>query len=436
MRNFSLIHKALAGSILVRPLGMLLGLLVGIQLARGLGPAGYGIYGVALSVVTILGAFADFGLPTLITREASKALAVQDWPQFIGILRWAQRRVVLISLVTILLSAGYISFFGDQTAILGRTILIGLILIPVVALQRNICAVIRSLKFIVLGQIPETIVRPLVMVVLLMVVSVVIDSGINPQLAMGFQVISAILALTLARVFLSRNKPLGSQHIVPEYSKKAWLQSVYPMALTEWVRVLQGHIAVLVLALIVAESELGFFRAAVSVGAVVALPLSVVNIVCMPLIANALSGSRRQELRGVLQFSVFSMFLGVGGSTLAILLAGELIIGTIFGVDYAATLQPLKILSVGYFVGSFFGPGTVFLTMSGHEKCVTRSYVTSLFFLVITTVTLSCMYGIIGASIAVACSFVFLCFLQWKNSKELESTDISLIGAVRGYYHL
>ena len=435
MRNFSLLHKALAGSIFVRPLGMLLGLLVGVQLARGLGPAGYGIYGVALSVVTILGAFSDFGLPTLITREASKALAVQDWPQFVGILRWAQRKVVLISLVTVFCSVGYISFFGDQTATLSRTILIGLILIPVVAMQRNICAVIRSLNFIVLGQIPETIVRPLVMVVLLLVVLVVIDSGINPQVAMGFQVISAILALTLSGLFLSRNKPVGSRHVVPEYSTTAWLQSVYPMAVTEWVRVLQGHIAVLVLALIVSESELGFFRAAVSLGAVVALPLSIVNIVCMPLIANALSKNHLQELRGVLHFSVLSMFLGVGGFTLVILFAGEFVVGRVFGVDYAATLQPLKILSVGFFVGSFFGPGTVFLTMSGHEKCVTRSYVASLFFLVITTITFSQVYGVTGASTSVACSFVLLCFLQWRNSNKLESTDISLIGAVRGHYH-
>ncbi|MCR6496037.1 oligosaccharide flippase family protein [Thermomonas sp. S9] len=81
--------KSVGGATGVSMLGMAFTFLLGWQLARGLGAAGYGIYGVAMAVVSMLGVPSQFGLPQLLTREVAAANAVHDWGRLNGVVRWA-----------------------------------------------------------------------------------------------------------------------------------------------------------------------------------------------------------------------------------------------------------------------------------------------------------------------------------------------------------
>src|SRR3954451_21338917 len=63
--------EATLGSACVRMAGMLVTLLVGVQLARRIGPEGYGIYGTVMAIVALLVVPAQLGLPQLLTRELS-----------------------------------------------------------------------------------------------------------------------------------------------------------------------------------------------------------------------------------------------------------------------------------------------------------------------------------------------------------------------------
>ena len=67
-------------SVLLRLGGALLTFAVGVQLARFLGPSGFGIYGVVLAIATMLTALAQLGLPTLVVREIARTRAEGDWP--------------------------------------------------------------------------------------------------------------------------------------------------------------------------------------------------------------------------------------------------------------------------------------------------------------------------------------------------------------------
>src|SRR4051812_45457231 len=67
--------RAVFGSASLQIVGMALGFLVGIQLARGLGTEGYGIYAFGMSVAAVVGIPTEFGLPQLMTREIAVASA-------------------------------------------------------------------------------------------------------------------------------------------------------------------------------------------------------------------------------------------------------------------------------------------------------------------------------------------------------------------------
>ena len=51
--------RSTIGSVFVRAVGTVATFLIGIQLARYLGPEGYGLYGLVISVVAVLAVMAD-----------------------------------------------------------------------------------------------------------------------------------------------------------------------------------------------------------------------------------------------------------------------------------------------------------------------------------------------------------------------------------------
>ena len=76
------------GSLLIRAVGMIATFVLGILLARYLGPSELGLYGMVVAVAMLLAAIAQLGLPTLATREAAIAWSRGDFSELRGILLW------------------------------------------------------------------------------------------------------------------------------------------------------------------------------------------------------------------------------------------------------------------------------------------------------------------------------------------------------------
>jgi O-antigen/teichoic acid export membrane protein len=91
--------RAMAGSGAARYgwVAMVASFVAGVQLARMLGVAGYGYYGLALSIVTLAGIPGELGLPKLVTREVAAAVARHDDAQRFGVLHWARRTALPLS---------------------------------------------------------------------------------------------------------------------------------------------------------------------------------------------------------------------------------------------------------------------------------------------------------------------------------------------------
>jgi len=70
---------------------------LGIVLARGLGPDGYGIYAYASAVLTVLIVAAEAGVPTLLMREVAASYARQEWGLLRGVLIRGGQFVGLVS---------------------------------------------------------------------------------------------------------------------------------------------------------------------------------------------------------------------------------------------------------------------------------------------------------------------------------------------------
>src|SRR5690606_24388717 len=152
--------KAVAGSAGLRIAGMGFGFLVGVQLARGLGAEGYGIYGVAMSIIALLTVPTEFGLPQLLTREVAAAHVKQDWGRMKGILGWSTRGWMRIAAAVGAAVMAWLLLAGQGLrSTLGSTLLVGLLMVPLVALVALRSAALRGLQLIVRGQVPDVLLR-------------------------------------------------------------------------------------------------------------------------------------------------------------------------------------------------------------------------------------------------------------------------------------
>ena len=163
-----IITRALLGSAGLRIAGMGLGFLVGVLLARGLGPSGYGVYGIAMSVFSILMLPTEFGLPQLVTREVA-ALAGQDRTKEISmLLGWSIKFILATSLLIGLLLIPFTLFDnGLLESNLRIPLLWGCLFMVLVAVGNIASSALRGFHRIVQGQYAEILIRPALLACLL-----------------------------------------------------------------------------------------------------------------------------------------------------------------------------------------------------------------------------------------------------------------------------
>ena len=422
---------AVTGSAGLRIAGMGFGFLVGVQLARGLGAEGYGIYGVAMSIIALLTVPTEFGLPQLLTREVAVAKVKRDWGRMKGILRWSSRVSLLLSAV---IGAGVVAWLllsGQSLGSpLGMTLLAGVLMVPVVAQLSLRAAALRGLQLIVRGQLPDVLLRPMFYSALLFLASLWFVP-MTPALAMSLGVLSAAIALVVTLYMLHWSMPDETAAAAGVVDARSWWSSALPMALTEGMQLLQAHLQILLLGSMVAMSEVGLYRVASSVVLLVAMPISLFNIVGMPVIARLHANADRRRLARMLGLVSVGMTAGVLVLSLPFLLAGEWLLSTVFGPDFGSANGVLVILCLGVVINAVFGASSALLTMTGHQTRVTRASLFALILLVACAPPLILAYGLMGAAVSNFASIVVWRTLMWRDCTARLNYDTSLFALLR-----
>ncbi|MBB6599046.1 oligosaccharide flippase family protein [Luteimonas sp. MC1825] len=429
------IINAVLGSAGLRMAGMGLGFLVGVQLARGLGAEGYGIYGVAMSVLTVLMVPAEFGMPQLLIREVGAAQVNEDWGRMHGVTRWASRAAWLSSAVISVAVLGWIIATDRAFEMpLTLTLLAGLSMVPLAVLGRQKGAAVLGLQHIVKGQLPDSVVRPAVFSLLLLIAHL-FALRLSPALAMLLGTLSAAVAFVVVVAMYKRLLPTAVHHAAPISDSRRWWASAMPMALTEGMRSLQGNLATLVMGAMAPAAAVGVFRVAVSVSIAISLPVSLFTMIGSPLIARLHAQGDAARLQRLLGWLALGMTAGSILLALPFIIAGGALMARVFGDEFGASTAPLLILCAGGIVYSMLGPAVVVLNMSGYERKVSRAFGISVATLIIVMVPLVHFHGAIGAAAATALAMVLGNILMWWDARRLlalDSSVFSLMNARRG----
>jgi O-antigen/teichoic acid export membrane protein len=191
--------EATAGGAGVRGLGMALTFLVGVQLARSLGPTGYGEYGTVMAVVSLLLVPAQMALPVLATRDISVFASQSAHDEIKGILVW----FTLCTLSSIgsdqrSRSRGRL-WFGAYSPDWARLYIWGLVTLPVLAVGNLGAGVLRGLERVSASQAYDALVRPALFAVLLFI-SIEFVGEFDAERAMEMQALAVTLSLGLCAI--------------------------------------------------------------------------------------------------------------------------------------------------------------------------------------------------------------------------------------------
>jgi O-antigen/teichoic acid export membrane protein len=417
--------KAVAGSAGIRIAGMGCSFVVGVLLARGMGAEGYGIYGVAMSIIALLTVPTEFGMPQLLTREVATAHAHRRWGMLRGVLQWAGQTSFVISLVILIGVVAWLLLSGQGIqSSLGRTLMLGMVLVPLVAFVSQRSAALRGMQQIVSGQLPDVLLRPATHAALAVVFVAAVP--LTPAMSMGLGVFAAAVALVVAETMLRRALPSEVRKAPPEKHAKVWWCSAIPMAMTEGMRMLQGHMLLLMLGWLVPMAEVGIFRMASSVMQLVAMPVSLLNIVSMPIVARLYASGDLSRLQRMLPLVALGMTMGMLVLTLPFIVGGETLLAAVFGKQFAAGNLVLLVLCLAMLPNALFGAVAILLTMAGHQAQVTKASLLSVVILFVVAWPLIAFYGAIGAAIANLIAFIPWNIVMWRYAKDQLQLDASV----------
>lgn len=394
-------------SLIIKMAGLALGLGVSAILARELGAKEFGNYTFVLALVSTLTIPAVLGLPQVVLRETAKYSHSQRWPLVKGVWRWATSVAVLSSLaIVVFVLVGERIFRAKFEQGMSGAVLWGMAFAPFLVLGMLRGSALRGLHKVVQGQLPESIVRPAALILLLGAYGFVSSVQLTAAHAMFLTFLSAVVSFCFGAALLVSACPDEIKDAKIEYRVREWMVLIGPFALTSGFYTIVQYADLLIIGFFRANEDVGIYRIAAQFALLLNFGQQAVTSAISPQIVRLHEKGSAKELErlmvsGARYSVVFALALALG-----YVLFGMPLIRVFFGPDYEGAYWPLLILVFGQLINSGMGAVGVLLNMCGYERETTRGVMFSALVNLVLNFALVPYLGIYGAAIATAASMV------------------------------
>lgn len=386
-------------------LGMGLGFLLQVFMARLLGVDEFGLYMYALAWVSIAMMLALLGYDTAILRFIARYQAQQDWGKLRGVLRHAMQWVLVGGVLAAGLAATLTWLLGERLEPgLAPVLYAAAPLIPLFALSSLRQSALRGYKQVFRAELPDSVLRPL-LVMALVGAWWGWQGSVHATGAMLVQIVAALTAFILGGWWLHRATPAGVHAAMPEYDRE-WARVALPMLMIAGLHLILKQTDVVMIGAMAGAREAGIYAAMVRLADLAVFGLTAANAITAPLISELYSTGRKAELQRLLTLSS----RGVLAFTLAVsvvLVAGGHWIAGLFGPEFTSGVGALWILLAAQVVNAATGPVGYLMTMTGHQNAALVIQGLAAAINVGLNWLLIPLYGMAGAAIATATAIVF-----------------------------
>ncbi|HEY3257387.1 MAG TPA: oligosaccharide flippase family protein [Gemmatimonadaceae bacterium] len=378
---------------------------IGILAARVAGVAQYGAYAYAMSILTVATVVATLGLDRLVVREVATRREPGDDRDLRGLLRWSHMLGVVASLGTVILAA---LFWPALTASLDiptrQALAAGALLLPLAVWLRVQQSALQGLNRMVAGQLPETLIQPATLGILLVIIAAA-RRPVDGRALVVLQTAGAAAACGVAgwMVWGSFHDGAKGQRV---FRHRAWGLALVPLLLTSGLSVATNQADMLILGAMNGATAAGIYSAAIRSAALIGFVLASANLAMAPTFASLHSSGDIAALQRLVTKSARYILLLATPVAVAMIVGGQLLLAA-FGVDFIAGITPLRILSVGQWVNAGMGSVAFLLMMTGHARDVTIGLAAGLALNVALSLLLVPHFGTTGAATAATASVIF-----------------------------
>ena len=398
--------KAIAGTFGLKVVNALLLYTNSLLLARVLGTSGFGAYSYASAWVYLLLIPAVLGLEGLVLREISVYNTKSEWHLSKGLLKWSRKVVFWNSiLVSALAIAGFWLFLGKTNINLVWVMSIAFLAVPAEAIARLRQPTMHAIGKIVIGQLPDTLIRPLLLCLFLLISIFFLDTELGAQEAVALKVVAAIVACIVGEFLLSRHLSPKIKKVRPSYQSKLWMKSALPMLFIGSMYIVNNLTDTIMLGSLDSTEAVGLYTVANRGAGLITFILIAFDTSIAPTFASLHTQGERGRLQEIVTKSCQANFaIALIMATILIIFGKSLLL--LFGSEFVAGHSALTILSLGQLVNAFTGSVALLLIMTGFDKYTAIGVSVSAVINIILNSILIPLYSVEGAAIATAISMV------------------------------
>jgi O-antigen/teichoic acid export membrane protein len=409
----------------VTTLGIGVGFLVQVAIARLLGVDQFGVYSWALAWINFLVLISCSGLDGLMAKRLPAYLIDSQCDKARGFLLFSGYWVGGCALVCGV--AMYAIAWLSQNIILPGslgTLAISILVVPLFALATVRQAILRALKHVAKGQILDAVFRPILLA--LFAVGLVYWFGwdATSTTAMVAQLAASAIVFVIGGYWVMQALPTAARQTPPQWHGRAWLQEAMPFLAISAASAVSVQVGMLALGTFGTAADTGIYAAISRIADFALMGIYSIAAIASPLIVEVLKKHDKTGLVQVLKWGARGAFVFALLALLGIVFLGGWILAA-FGKDFHAGHGALYVLLPGILCWAFAGMSGVLLAMSGHAK--TRAAIgwfTAACNLLICIVCVP-KFGIYGAawgytlsSLAGGCLCLFYCWryhLVWAG---------------------
>ena len=398
-------------------------------LARIMDLAAFGIYSWVVATIYLLTLPAVLGIDRLVIRDVAVYVGRGAFGHVRGLLlRSAQLMAVSCTVIAagVLLAMWLGGSLGSPTAI---ALAIGLVSLPLLTFGRLAQSALVGVHRIVVGQVPDLLVRPLAMLVIVALVVVAGRAHLDAPTAVMLYTLSTAAGLAAAAYFMRARLALAVKTARPEFESRRWVATAFALALLSGGAVANGQIGVTLLGLLDKPEAAGLYAVAQRGALTVAFPLLGLGAALAPTAARLWSTGHVVELQRLITLGTRGVLLAALPIAFICVVFGGQVLDLVFGASFVAAASALAVLSLAQLFNTATGSVQTLLIMTGKTHLAGVGIALGFLANVVLAVLLIPGYHVMGAAVAAASSIIVTNLIHVLIARHYMGIDTTPIGS-------
>lgn len=393
-------------------IGMLLDIITKKVLISHLAPADFGTYSLALTVISITGAFATLGLNEGVPRYIAFFRGKHEEQKVHELIISAMIMGLIAGLISVLVSPSlFHALAGNGFDAQGKVLSVVKILIfavPFTILLNLTVAIYRGFDRTSVNMYFYNIIRP---VSLLGFATIAVFIKASLKGVVFADLLSMIFTFSIMSVYFIRRPPVkhkAKQERKIQFSDttRQLIRYSFPLLITATLLNIMSWIDTIMLGYFKSAEIVGIYNAVYPLVGFLSLVVSSVGFVYVPITSRLWGQNETAPLGSIYAVMTKWCFLLTFPLFALIFVYPEYFITKLYGAQYASGATSLRILALGFITNSYFGFNYHTLLASGDSDFLMKCSVASAGINVALNFMLIPEYGMIGAAVGTAVSFV------------------------------